>query len=82
MRDSHRLSAALGRRIRERRKLHGLTLEGLAERSGLSYQYISSLEKGAENPSLETLERIARGLDDTLPNLLSGVLQGMSEVRS
>jgi predicted transcriptional regulator len=40
----------------------GLTQEQLAERSGLSQQYISKLEKGERNPTVVTLYELAQGL--------------------
>lgn len=42
--------------------MHGLTQEQLAERCGVSQQYISRLEKGKRNPAIVTLYVIAQGL--------------------
>jgi transcriptional regulator with XRE-family HTH domain len=44
------------------RKEAGLTQEQLAERCGLSQQYLSGLEKGKRNPTVVTLYEIAQGL--------------------
>jgi len=52
----------LGRRIKALRKQAGLTQEGLAERVGLNPKYISGIERGRENPTLDTLLRLAREL--------------------
>lgn len=41
------------------RKEKGLTQEQLAERSGLSQQYISGLENGQRNPTILTLHELA-----------------------
>jgi transcriptional regulator with XRE-family HTH domain len=41
------------------RKEKGLTQEQLAERSGLSQQYISGLENGRRNPTILTLHELA-----------------------
>ncbi|WP_279061428.1 helix-turn-helix domain-containing protein [Bilophila wadsworthia] len=38
-----------GANIRKLRKLHGLTLEQLAGRSGLSERYVSEVERGMAN---------------------------------
>jgi transcriptional regulator with XRE-family HTH domain len=44
------------------RKEKGLTQEGLAEKSGLSQQYISGLENGRRNPTIVTLYELASAL--------------------
>ncbi|MBH0231384.1 helix-turn-helix transcriptional regulator [Halobacillus sp. KCTC 3957] len=40
-----------------------LSQEELAFRAGLDRTYISSLERGKRNPSLVTMDKIARALD-------------------
>lgn len=45
------------------RKEKGLTQEALAEKSGLSQQYISGLENGQRNPTIVTLFELASALD-------------------
>lgn len=52
----------LGTRIKEERKKARLTQEGLAERTGLSVDYIGYIERGKQAPYLRTLERIAKAL--------------------
>lgn len=42
----------------------------LAERSGLCQSWISRLERRAENPSIETLQRLATGLRIEVRDLL------------
>lgn len=44
------------------RKEKGLTQEQLAERCGLSQQYLSKLERGRRNPTIVTLYEIANAL--------------------
>lgn len=64
--------------IRRYRRDNSLTMQDLADRSGLSKGYISMLEKG-ENPStgepivptLPTLKKLASALDMELDHLLS-----------
>ena len=60
----------LGTRIRARRKALGLTLTEVAERAGLSQQYVSNLEKGHRNPSLAALRSIATALRQTMTDLI------------
>ena len=44
------------------RKEKGLTQEALAEKSGLSQQYISGLENGQRNPTIVTLYELSSAL--------------------
>ena len=44
------------------RKQSGLTQKQLAERTGIAQADISRLERGAGNPSLKTLHRLAEGM--------------------
>ena len=52
----------LGKRIREIRKSQGLSQEKLAERASISAQYVSNIERGKENPTLDLLLRLAEAL--------------------
>jgi transcriptional regulator with XRE-family HTH domain len=52
-----------GERLRARRKEMGLSLDGLAERSGLTASFLSLVERNMSNPSLDSLYRIAEALD-------------------
>lgn len=52
----------VGRNALRIRKERGLTQEQLAERSGLSQQYISGLEQGRRNPTIVTLYELATAL--------------------
>ena len=63
----------IGDEIRRRRIPVGLALETLADRSGLSPNYIGSLERGHRDPSLSTIEAIAIGLELEPAELLGGV---------
>jgi len=53
---------AVGTRIRSLRKERGLTLDRLAELTGLSTGIISQVERGLANPSFSTLVQLAHGL--------------------
>lgn len=44
------------------RKTAGLTQKQLAERTGIAQADISRLENGNANPSLKTLQRLAKGM--------------------
>ena len=53
------------------RKERGLTQEALAEKSGLSQQYISGLENGLRNPTIVTLFELASALGVSHVELLT-----------
>lgn len=55
-------SRVLGQRIKELRKQNNLTLKQLASQSHISISYLSDIERGRCNPSLETLHNIAHAL--------------------
>ena len=52
----------LGKRIKQIRKVARLTQEMLAEKTGLSVEYISRLERGMSQPSFKTFEALAKSL--------------------
>lgn len=52
----------LGQRIKELRQARGWSQEELAERMESGAKYVSSLERGRENPTLEMLINVARTL--------------------
>lgn len=52
------------------RKERGWTQEELAERSGLTQQYLSDLERGKRNPTIVTIYEIAQALDVSHLDLL------------
>ena len=60
----------LGMRIREVRKLRGLSQERLAEKVGVEPKQISRIEGGKSAPSLDTLEAIAKNLQVEMKDLL------------
>ena len=49
----------LGARIKEERKVRGLTQEQLAEKVEITPRYLSRLEGGQQSPSIETLTKLA-----------------------
>ena len=62
-------SGRLGERVKELRRGRGLTLDGLAELSGVSRAMISKLERGEKNPTLVIAAKLAEGLGVTLSRL-------------
>src|SRR4051812_21714336 len=60
----------LGVRMKDLRRERGLTLEELAEYSGVSRAMISKVERGEKNPTLVVAAKVAEGLGVTLSELL------------
>lgn len=60
----------IGERIRVIRQEHGLTQERLAERVNLHPTYISEIENGKANVSLQALASLARSLGVSLGDLV------------
>jgi transcriptional regulator with XRE-family HTH domain len=66
------VKAWVGRNIRGARKATGLSQFQLAERSGLSADFIGKVERGTTSPSLESLKAIADALHLPLRDLFAG----------
>lgn len=66
---------ALAERIRERRKSLGLTQEKLAERAGLSVNFLAQLEISDKTPSLKTLVALADALETDISDLFASSSQ-------
>lgn len=60
--DPKDLRHALAHRLRSLRLEAGLTQVDLAERAGISNEFLSRIEHASGTPSLETLARLAEGL--------------------
>ncbi|MDQ1159610.1 transcriptional regulator with XRE-family HTH domain [Sphingomonas sp. SORGH_AS 950] len=59
--DSVKIPAAelFGKRLKERRRQLGLTQTQLAEQSGSTAPYVSQVERGQANPTLEVMANFA-----------------------
>ncbi len=57
-----KVAELLGRRIRSLRKSRNLTQEQLGANCDVNYKFIGAVERGEENPSLKTLQKIAGAL--------------------
>jgi transcriptional regulator with XRE-family HTH domain len=61
----------LGERIRALRKAAGLTLDTVANASGISRAALSKIERGEMSPTYESLLKVARGLNTDIAALIS-----------
>lgn len=64
---------AFAKVLRQHRTRVGLSQEELAHRAGLSMRYVSLLEGRKHQPSLATLDALARSLDLTLTAFIAEV---------
>lgn len=63
---------ALGARVRERRLVRGLTLEGLADKAGVTKGFLSQIENGKGQPTALPLLHLSRALGVSADYLLAG----------
>ena len=72
------LKTLLGMAIKAQRASLGISQEELAHRAGLHRTYVSDLERGARNPSIESIEKLAGALQVSVSNLFEGAGNGSS----
>jgi transcriptional regulator with XRE-family HTH domain len=65
------ITELIGKNIRRHRRAKEITIQELSERSGLTVNYISLIEKGDANASLNKIHAIIQGLqvhwEDIIP---------------
>lgn len=64
----------LGLRIRYLRKEKNLSIEDLALEAEINKNYLSDLERGRRNPSINVINRLAKSLEITLSELFIGII--------
>ncbi|WP_139651275.1 helix-turn-helix domain-containing protein [Raoultibacter phocaeensis] len=62
-----------GLRVKARREELGYSQRAFAEKLGVSHSYIGDVEVGRRNVTLNTILRLAEGLDTTVGDLMSGL---------
>lgn len=72
------ICAILGQRLRNRRIHLHLSQERLAEICGFHPSYIGQVERGEKNMTVESLERLATGLDMSYEELFIHLTPGRS----
>jgi len=65
------LKARFGALVRTSRNRLGISQEELAGRAGLHRTYVADIERGARNPSLESIEKLAAALEMTMAGLFT-----------
>lgn len=61
---------ALGAAIRALRKARGISQEELAHRSNIDRSYMSSIERGTQNPGMMTIVQVAAGIGVSVAQLM------------
>ena len=69
---SFQIAVRILREIRTQKPLNGMTQKSLAEKMGVSPQYINKVVKGQENLTLETIAKIEDVLGVTLIEVFKG----------
>lgn len=62
--------SSVGKRMNYKRKEFGFTLKSLSERCGISVSFLNDIEHERRRPSLNSLKKIAAGLNTTVAYLL------------
>jgi len=71
--ENTRLLREIGRVIRSERAKRGMTRKILAKQSGMSERFVAQIELGEGNPSVLSLDALARALNVDLFDLLPAV---------
>lgn len=67
------LKEMIGARIKSIRNKRGITQDQLSEGVEINPKYLSSIERGKENPTLNILLKLAQSLDVNLDEIFSNV---------
>jgi transcriptional regulator with XRE-family HTH domain len=68
----------IGVRIKSLRRSKGMSQEELAEKMRISSKYLSSIERGKENPTLDTFIKLAEVLEIELSEIFNFSHEGKS----
>lgn len=71
MKKSKKITVLFGQRVKALRLQAGLSQEAFSDKCGLDRTYISGIERGVRNPTLEVIGVIADGLEIELAVLFN-----------
>jgi two-component system, response regulator len=74
--DTIDLKTLLGTAIKSERSQLGISQEELANRAGLHRTYVSDVERGARNPSIASIEKLAQALKLSVSALFGRAING------
>ena len=69
------IKKTFGQKVNALRKGKNLSQEDLAEMSGLNRPYISAIEQGKRNVSLEVMEKLAEALEIEIKEFFEDVIK-------
>jgi transcriptional regulator with XRE-family HTH domain len=64
------MNQRFGQQVQKRRIYLGISFQRLCTRAGISQGILSRIENGKGNPTLNTMEKIAKALRTTIASLL------------
>lgn len=70
----------IGKRVKQARERLGITQEDLAEKTGLTTNYISTVERGMSFPRCEKLIILLNGLETSADSIFCDVLEHICDV--
>lgn len=76
MSGDHPAARAIGAAVRRLRRERGWNIEELASRASLSYQFVSQVETGKANFSIDVLQRLANALELPIPTVVASAFDG------
>jgi len=65
-----KIQSLMGKNVRNLREAKGWSQDRLADESGLHRTYISGVERGVRNPTIEIVQQLARALSVNASQLL------------
>jgi transcriptional regulator with XRE-family HTH domain len=71
----------LGKRVREIRLSHNLTLEEASQRTGLARSTLSKIENEQLSPTFQAVQKLAKGLNIDIPQLFASAQESRSAGR-
>lgn len=71
----------IGKRVKQAREKLGITQEDLAEKTGLTTNYISTVERGMSFPRCEKLIILLNGLETSADTIFCDVLDHVGETK-
>ncbi|TKV13904.1 helix-turn-helix transcriptional regulator [Citrobacter sp. wls619] len=63
MKNTSSIQALFGAHLKKLRQQSGLSQEAFADKCGLDRTYVSGIERGVRNPTLEVISILAKGLE-------------------
>lgn len=77
--ETERTFTLIGQQIRKMRQRRRMTIQQLADASGISASMLSLIERGLTSPSLMSLTAIGRNLNITVAEMMSGEVRDVDE---